>query len=70
MASGDLDRIESAFAEAVLDSGLWSRVLDLTEIGIFRTLPPRGDARIPAERHHAGRHASAGTVALQKKSRN
>src|SRR5215831_6422355 len=37
MASGDLDRIESAFAEATLDSGLWSRALNLTEIGSFGT---------------------------------
>ena len=37
MASGDLNRIESAFAEATLDSGLWSRALNLTEIGSFGT---------------------------------
>jgi len=44
MASGDLNRIESAFAEATLDSGLWSRALNPTEIGSFGTarLPPRG----------------------------
>jgi hypothetical protein len=29
MASGDLNRIESAFAEAALDSGLWSRALNI-----------------------------------------
>lgn len=28
MASGDLNRIEDAFAEAVLDSGLWSRAFN------------------------------------------
>ena len=53
MASGDLDRIESALAEAALDSGLWSRALNLTalsptEIGSVETLPP-GDVRIPAQ---------------------
>src|SRR5215467_10467613 len=47
MASGDLDRIESAFAEATLDSGLWSRALNLTEIGSFGTaLLPLGGGRI------------------------
>jgi len=51
MASGDLDRIESALAEAALDSGLWSRALDMTDIGIFGTLPPLGDVRFPAEHH-------------------
>ena len=65
MASGDLGRIESAFAEAVLDSGLWSRALDLTEIGIFGTLPPLGDTRIPAEHHHASRRAPVGLGAAE-----
>ena len=40
MASGNLSRIENAFAEAVLDSGLWSRALNTAETLNFRTTPP------------------------------
>ena len=48
MASGDLNRIESAFAEATLDSGLWSRALNPTEIGSFGTARlPLGGVTIP-----------------------
>jgi|SRR6516165_3422160 len=48
MASGDLNRIESAFAEATLDSGLWRRALNTTETASFKTTPlPLGSLRIP-----------------------
>src|ERR1700694_2221962 len=43
MALGDLNRIESAFAEATLDPALWGRALDIVahETGSFgATLPP------------------------------
>ena len=47
MASGDLSRIENAFAEAVLDSGLWSRALNTAETLNFRTTPlPLGSVGI------------------------
>ena len=45
MASGDPDRIEIALAEAALESGLWIRVPNLTEIGSFGTLPPFWDVQ-------------------------
>jgi hypothetical protein len=37
MALGDLNRIESAFAEATLDPGMWGRALDIVahETGSF-----------------------------------
>ena len=35
MASGYLNRIESAFAEAALDSGWWGRALKIAETGSF-----------------------------------
>ena len=41
MASDDLSRIENAFAEAVLDSGLWSRALNSAGTVNFRTAPLR-----------------------------
>lgn len=48
MASGDLNRIESAFAEAALDSGLWSRALNITKTASFgTTLLPLGSVTIP-----------------------
>jgi hypothetical protein len=50
MASGDLNRIERAFAEAAADSGLWSRALNTTETNSFETtLPPLGGITIPGE---------------------
>jgi hypothetical protein len=48
MASGDLNRIESAFAEAALDPGLWSRGLNTANTANFRTTPlALGSGRIP-----------------------
>src|ERR1700746_1378512 len=48
MVSGDLNRIECAFAEAALDSGLWRRALHTTETTRFKTTPLRlGSVRIP-----------------------
>jgi len=38
MASGYLNRIESAFAEAALDSGWWGRALKIAETGSFGVL--------------------------------
>jgi hypothetical protein len=35
MASGYLNRIESAFAEAALDSGWWGRAVKIAETGSF-----------------------------------
>ena len=41
MALGDLNRIESAFAEATLDPALWGRALDIVahETGSFGATP-------------------------------
>ena len=39
MASGNLKRFESAFAEAALDPGFWSRGLNATNTADFRTIP-------------------------------
>jgi hypothetical protein len=50
MALGDLNRIESGFAEATLDPGMWGRALDVVahETGSFgATLPPLADVPIP-----------------------
>ena len=50
MALGDLNRIESGFAEATLDPGMWGRALDVAahETGRFgATLPPLADVPIP-----------------------
>src|ERR1700745_1881891 len=48
MVSGDLNRIECAFAEAALDSGLGRRALDTTRTTRFNTTPLRlGSVRIP-----------------------
>jgi hypothetical protein len=48
MALGDLNRIESGFAEATLDPGMWGRALDVVahETGSF-VLPPLADVPIP-----------------------
>jgi hypothetical protein len=47
MASGNLSRIENAFTEAALDSGLWSRALNTAETLNFRTTPlPLGSVGI------------------------
>ena len=47
MALGDLNRIESGFAEATLDPGMWGRALDVVahETGSF-VLPPLADVPI------------------------
>jgi len=48
MASGYLNRIESAFAEAALDSGWWGRALKLAETGSFGvTVLPLGGVATP-----------------------
>ena len=50
MALGDLNRIESAFAEATLDPALWDRALDIVahETGSFgATLLPLAGVAIP-----------------------
>jgi hypothetical protein len=50
MALGDLNRIESAFAEAPLDPGMWGRALDTMahETGSFgATLLPLAGVPIP-----------------------
>ena len=50
MALGDLNRIESGFAEATLDPGMWGRALDVEahETRSFgATLPPLADVPIP-----------------------
>jgi hypothetical protein len=46
MVSGDLNRIESGFAAAALNCGLWSSALNLAETGRFGAtlLPPGGVA--------------------------
>ena len=55
MVSGDLNRIESAFAEATLDSGLWSRALNPTEIGSFGTARlALGGVTIPGDYFRSG----------------
>ena len=48
MALGDLNRIESGFAEATLDPGMWGGALDVVahETGSF-VLPPLADVPIP-----------------------
>jgi hypothetical protein len=48
MALGDLNRIESGFAEATFDPGMWGRALDVVahETGSF-VLPPLADVPIP-----------------------
>jgi hypothetical protein len=48
MASGYLNRIESAFAEAALDSGWWGRALKIAETGSFGvTVLPLGRVATP-----------------------
>jgi hypothetical protein len=50
MALGDLNRIESTFAEATLDPGMWGRALDIVahETGRFgATLSPLAGVPIP-----------------------
>ena len=48
MASGYLNRIESAFAEAALDSGWWGRALKIAETGSFGvTIIPLGGVATP-----------------------
>ena len=48
MAPGYLNRIESAFAEAALDSGWWGRALKIAETGSFGvTILPLGGAATP-----------------------
>ena len=50
MALGDLNRIESGFAEATLDPGMWGRALDMVahETGRFgATLLPLAGVPIP-----------------------
>ena len=50
MALGDLNRIESTFAEATLDPGMWGRALDIVahETGSFgATLRPLAGVPIP-----------------------
>jgi hypothetical protein len=48
MASGYLNRIESAFAEAALDSGWWGRALKIAETGSFGvTVLPLGGVATP-----------------------
>jgi hypothetical protein len=50
MALGDLNRIESTFAEATLDPGMWGRALDIVahETGSFgATLLPLAGVPIP-----------------------
>src|SRR5215472_6766911 len=66
MASGYLNRIESAFAEAALDSGLWGRALKIAETGSFGvTVLPLGGVAIPEAIFpgRAARSARAGICA-------
>jgi hypothetical protein len=46
MASGDLNRIENAFAEAVIDCGLFSLALNLTKTFRDRLAWPMPEMRV------------------------